>query len=158
MKAIPVIYALFGCLYLTGCVGVIAVPSLSNQPIGGKVIPHRDANFIKPGKTTKAEVIRNLGTGYRDSIRVAAIAYPWELPGGKWLSWGLIYIPIADWSSGGSASGDLTRWRALFLDFDARGIVTRKEFVRLKSNRTLDEQLESWAGWVPRNTPPVFLP
>ena len=53
---------------------------------------------------------------------------------------------------------EVFRWRALFVDFDARGVVTRKEFVRLKPKLTLDEQLEAWAGWVPRNTPPVILP
>lgn len=158
MKALPIVFAAFGCLCFASCVGVVAVPPLSNKPISGKAVPHHDARFIEPGKTTKAEVIRNLGSGYRDSIRVPAIAYPWEMPGGTWLSWGLFYIPIAEWSSGGSASGDLTRWRALFIAFDARGVVTRKEFMRLKAKRSLDEQLEAWAGWLPKITPPVFLP
>ncbi|MEK0448857.1 MAG: hypothetical protein RL088_1125 [Verrucomicrobiota bacterium] len=158
MKALAVVFVSFVSFSVTGCVGVIAVPPLSNKPVSGKVIPRRDATFIKPGTTTRAEVIRSLGTGYRDSIRVAAIAYPWELPGGKWVSWGMIFVPIANWSSGDASSGDFARWRALFVDFDARGVVTRKEFVRLKPKLTLDEQLEAWAGWVPRNTPPVILP
>jgi hypothetical protein len=136
-----------------GCMGVGYVPALSNKPYSGKPLAGRDADFIAAGKTTRAEVVKKLGTGYRDSVRVWAIAYPWELPGGRWF-----FFAVGQMGGGISGGPENTRWRALFLDFDGRGIVTRKEFVRLKQKLTLDEQLEAWAGWVPRNTPPVLLP
>lgn len=134
-------------LLLGGCVGYI--PPLSNKPYSGKSLAARDADFITIGRTTRAEVIRKRGTGFRDSIRVNAIAYPWEMPGGYW-----ILFPVLS----GDTGPEHSRWRALFLAFDAHDIVTQKQFVRLKRELSLDEQLETWAGWTPKITPPVFLP
>ena len=137
-------------MLLGGCVGYI--PPLSNKPYSGKRLGGRDADFIAIGRTTRAEVIKKLGTGYRDSIRVNAIAYPWESPAGEW------FIFIVSTHQAAAASSKQTSWRALFLAFDARGIVTKKEFVRLKQKLTLDEQLDAWAGWVQTINPPVFAP
>ncbi len=151
MKLPSLITIAAASLLLGGCVGYM--PPLSNKPYSGKSLGGRDADFITIGRTTRAEVVKKLGTDYRDSIRVQAIAYPWELPGGYW------FIFVVSQMGGGAASGpENTRWRALFLDFDGHDIVKRKEFVRLKRQLTLDEQLEAWAGWVPKITPPVFLP
>jgi hypothetical protein len=126
---------------LTGCVGW--VPPLSNEPINGKTLTARDVEFIVPGKTTRAEVVRKLGKGYCESPRIAAMAYPWQLPGGT----GFWCVISTHWADGGTWE-TATRWRALFLTFDSHGTVTRKEFVRLKSEGTPQEQVEKWAGWV----------
>ena len=134
-------------ILLTGCIGY--VPSLSKQPVNGKQITERDADFIALGRTTRAEVIRKLGTQHcRESLRIAAMGYGWEMPGG----YGFWFI--ASTMSAAGDSWEITRWRALFLAFDPHDVVTRKEFVKLKGKRTLDEQLEKWAGFRFSKTPP----
>ena len=132
-------------LLLTGCVGY--VPSFSNKPISGRQITRHDADFIVPGTTTRAAVIRILGTRYRESQRIAAMGYGWEMPAGStfWL------FPISQGWAGDA--DEFSRWHALFLAFDSRSVVTRKEFVILNGKLTLDEQLEKWVGWMPSKTP-----
>ena len=135
---------------LTGCVGW--VPPLSNKPDNGRPLTARDVEFIVPGKTKRAEVVRTLGAGYCESPRIAAMAYPWQMPGGTGF-WCIIST-----AGGGGGTWEMTRWRALFLAFDSHGTVTRKELVRLKSERTPQEQVEKWAGWVMPKTPVKILP
>lgn len=124
-------------ILLSGCVGY--VPSFSKVPVGGKQISQSDADFIVPGRTTRAEVIRKLGTQHcRESLRIAAMGYGWEMPKGQWFAFSPYGTDVRLWK--------LTRWHALFLAFDSRGVVTRKEFVKLNHERSLDDQLEKWAG------------
>jgi len=131
-------------MLLTGCIGY--VPSFSKQPVSGKQITERDADFIVPKRTTRAEVIRKLGKQHcRKSLSIAAMGYGWEMPGG----YGFLANPMAT----GVVKWKTTRWRALFLAFDSNNVVTRKEFVKLKDDLTFDEQLEKWAGYRFPQTP-----
>jgi hypothetical protein len=139
--------AVAAAVLFSGCIGY--VPPLSREPISGREITARDAGFIVPRKTTRAEVVRTLGRGYRESPLIPSMAYPWELPAGT----GFWFIFSTHHAAGDTHQ--LTNWRALFLAFDARGVVSRKEIVRLKKGRSLDEQLEKWAGWVPPGLPRV---
>jgi hypothetical protein len=141
---------------LTGCVGW--VPPLSNKPESGKPLTARDVAFIVPGKTTRAEVVRTLGAGYCESPRIAAMAYPWQLPGGTGFWFLISSRDAAGGKPGDSGTWEITRWRALFLAFDSHGTVTRKELVRLESKGTPQEQVEKWAGWVMPNTLVEILP
>lgn len=134
-------------ILLSGCIGY--VPSFSKVPVGGKQITKSDADFIVPGRTTRAEVIQKLGTKHcRESLLIPAMGYGWEMPGG----YGFWFL--ADTMNAAGGSWKITRWRALFLAFDSHDVVTRKEFVKLKGNRTLDDQLEKWAGYRFSKTPP----
>lgn len=126
---------------LPGCIGYL--PPTSLEPISGKRITGHDASFITPGKTTRTEVTRTLGSGYSESPLVKALAYPWEAPAGN------AFWVIAGGNAGTADNYKLTRWRALFVAFDSRGVVTKKEIVSLKKGRSLDQQLEKWAGWKP---------
>ena len=132
-------------ILLSGCIGY--VPSFSKVPVSGKQITKSDAEFIVPGRTTRAEVIRKLGRQHcRESLLIPAMGYGWEMPGGHWFAFSPYSTGVGAWEQ--------TRWRALFLAFDSHDVVTRKEFVKLKGNRTLDDQLEKWAGYRFSKTPP----
>jgi hypothetical protein len=134
-------------ILLTGCVGY--VPTFSKVPVGGKPISKSDADFIVPGRTTRAEVIQKLGKQHcRESLLIPAMGYGWEMPAGYgfWFIFSTMTAASDVW--------EMTRWRALFLAFDSRDVVTRKEFVKLKTDRTLDHQLEKWAGYRFSKTPP----
>ncbi len=137
MKAIRL--ALLPALFLTGCVGVIPVPRFSNKPVASSAIDPSQADFIVVGETTRAEVVNRLGSEFRESPRLPALAYSWELPGGQGIWW------VVSTVGGGGGEFEWSRWRAFFVAFDSKGVVTKTRFVHLSSRKSLDEQLEIWA-------------
>jgi outer membrane protein assembly factor BamE (lipoprotein component of BamABCDE complex) len=139
---------LLSAVLLTGCVpfgvgvgGAVPVPSLSKKKIEqGREITAREIQFVVPGRTTGAEVVTQLGNGFRDSPRVSALAYSWQYEGGFKIIWGYGFIG----GYGESGVQDFG-WRALFVAFDQDGRVVQSQYYRLKGSKSLDEQLEDWA-------------
>ena len=129
--------ALLPLLLLTGC--IIPVISAPKSPTVGRVIEPAEARFITVGQTTSGEVAQQLGAGYRQCYQAPAIAYSWEIPATG--------IGIAGiWNNMAWAGHiDRSHWRALFVLFDEHGIVRRTEFTGLSANKSLDDQLDSWA-------------
>jgi hypothetical protein len=120
---------------------VLPVPS--DGKTCGKVITPEQVRFIAPGQTTRAEVTEKLGSQFRDSPRVAALAYAWETPA-PGLLWGwVVVIPPAGVGDGGYT--ERSHWRAFLVAFDQNGRVVQSQFYRLKGGKSLDEQLEVWA-------------
>ena len=134
---------------LTGCVGLLPIPPLSNQLLAGRVIKQSDASFIVPGCTTRLEVERRLGPCSRDCPRAPSVAYSWERPGWTMFWWVVgRYGGIGDnFAVGG--------WHALFVAFDDDGVVLQKEFASLSDLSSLDEQLEQWAERVRKKKHPI---
>jgi hypothetical protein len=128
---------------VTGCVGLIPVPSLSSQPADGRVIKAREAAFIVPGQTTRAQVVEQLGADFRRSPRLPVIAYSWDLPGGTALWW---WAVICEYGPSDAGEFEWGRWRAFFVAFDQDGYVTKTKFIRLSGRKSLDEQLEAWGA------------
>ena len=129
--------------WLTGCVGVV-VPVPSHDKTYGKVITREQVRFIIPGQTARADVVEKLGSQFRDSPRLPALAYSWEQPAAGLLWFWVIVIPPS-----GIGDGDYTErshWRAFFVAFDNSGKVSRTKFVSLSGRKSLDEQLEQWAA------------
>ena len=126
---------------LTGCVGLIPVPSKSKAPEVGQVIKPQDAEFIRPGLTSRQKVVDRFGQDFRAAPRLPVLAYAWELPGGTALWWWMVFGEM-----GASDAGEVewSHWRAFFVAFDKDGIVTRTKFVHLSGRKSLDEQLEAW--------------
>ena len=142
MKTAPVIMLPLLALLLTGCLGIV-VPVPSDGQTHGQVITPAGVKFIVVGRTTRAEVISQLGDGFRDSPRLPVMAYAWEKPATGW-AWG-----VASLGESGGALGSCSEnshWRAYFLEFDSSSRVSRATFVHLSQrNQSLDEQLEDWA-------------
>ena len=132
---------------LTGCVpfGIgmgtaVPVPRLSKKKIEyGREITAREVQFVVPGRTTRAEVITRLGNDFRDSPRVAALAYSWQYNGFK------IYWDYGFFGGYGERGVEDFGWRALFVAFDQDDRVVQTKFYRLRGRKSLDEQLEDWA-------------
>jgi hypothetical protein len=129
---------------VTGCVGLIPVPSLSRQPADGRVIQAQEAAFIVPGQTTRAQVVEQLGADFRASPRLPVMAYSWDLPGGTALWWWAVFC--TEGGAGDAGEFEWGRWRAFFVAFDQDGYVTKTKFVRLSGRKSLDEQLEAWGA------------
>lgn len=144
---IRLLAALLTAGLLAGCVPfgigmgvVVPVPPLSKKKIEqGREITAQEVAFVVPGRTTRAEVITRLGNDFRDSPRVAALAYSWQYNGPQ-IYWGYGFINGYD-QHGVEDFG----WRALFVAFDQDDRVVHSRFYRLKSGHSLDEQLEEWA-------------
>lgn len=145
MKAIAPV--LLSSLFLTGCVGVVPIPRFSNKPVAGIPIKPQQTEFIVAGETTRAEVVDRLGAHFRESPRVPALAYSWEMPGGEVYWW--VMVP----EGGDIDEFEWTRWRAFFVMFDDSGHVARSKFKRLSSRKSLDEQLEHWFASESRRSP-----
>jgi hypothetical protein len=122
--------------------GCVVVPALKfgGEPEVGSKLKVRDIAFIVPGETKRAEVIERLGTSFRKTPQTKAIAYSWEIPGGD--------VGLGICAEGGCAGWEweISRWRAVFIDFDSREVVARKAIVRLRPSKSLDEQLEKWVA------------
>ena len=135
----PVLLSMPLVLLLTSCVGILPMPNFSRTPENGKVIQSEQVSFIRPGLTTRQEVTNRLGCEFRDSPRAPALAYSWEIPGGRGLWW------LACMEGGVSGEFEWSYWRAFFVLFDADDVVAETKFVRLGGKKSLDEQLEQWA-------------
>ena len=140
--------ALLITVLLNGCVPfgigmgtVVPVPRLSKKKIEqGREITAREVTFVVPGRTSRAEVIARLGNDFRDSPRVAALAYSWQYNGAQiYWGYGFIFAGVAE--HGVEDFG----WRALFVAFDQNDKVVQSQFYRLRGGKSLDEQLEDWA-------------
>lgn len=129
---------------VTGCVGLIPVPSFSGQAPVGRVIQAREAAFVMPRLTTRAQVVERLGADFRPSPRLPVIAYSWDLPGGTALWWWAVFC--TEGGAGDAGEFEWGRWRAFFVAFDQDGYVTKTKFVRLSGRKSLDEQLEAWGA------------
>ena len=142
--------ACIALMFLTcGCVGIVPVPTLSNKPVRGRAIETRDSNFIVCGKTTREEIVQRLGTNFREDWQKRAMAYSWELPGGRAFGW---WFTVSSFGSvGDKGEFEWSRWHALFVAFDEHGIAIRKSFVRLSGGKSLDEQMDNWAKRVFRS-------
>jgi hypothetical protein len=137
MKTTLTILCMLSAALLTGCVGVVPVPS--NRQTYGKVITREQVRFIVLGQTTRAEVKKKLGDQFRESPRLPALAYSWEKPAATLAWW------IVSTESGGGGHVERSHWRAFFVKFDADGRAANTTFVSLSQHRSLDEQLEDWA-------------
>jgi hypothetical protein len=120
-----------------GCVGVLPLPSFSRKLEAGRIIRCEQVAFIVPAQTMFGEVTNHLGCEFRDSPRVPALAYSWELAGGRGVWW-------AAWEGSVAGEFEWSHWRAFFVLLDERGVVIKTKFARLSGRRSLDEQLEKW--------------
>ena len=116
------------------------IPSFSPRPEKGTIIGKTEVSFIALDQTTRREVTNRLGAASRESCRMPAFAYAWELPGGQgvWFA--------ACMYGGAAGEFEWTRWRAFFVLCDEEDRVAATSFLRLSSGRSLDEQLEKWGA------------
>lgn len=68
----------FGLLVLWGCAAII-VPSPDDRVMSGRKITSEDTAFIKPGLTTRDEVVQGPGRPDQDFRDLRTIAYSWEV-------------------------------------------------------------------------------
>ena len=133
-------------LLSTGCVGVVPIPVYSSTPEYGQKLKPSQTRFIRPGQTTRAEVISRLGTNCVSFRRTRSIAYTWEMRGGGGAWWVC--------SFNGAAGGDwVGGWRGFLVAFDDQDVVRAAEFKMLSTRRPLDENMDHWVAKLPPAIP-----
>lgn len=137
--ALRFVCGLVALLLLNGCVGVLPFPEFSNQPTKGTKLGTPDTAFIQVGSTPAAEVFAKLGTNCLCTPRWRAVAFSWELPGGRGVWW------AASMEAGASGEFEWSRWRAFFLAFDTNDVVIAAGTKHLSAGKSLHEHLEVWA-------------
>ncbi len=135
-----------------GCVGVAPLPVVSRTPEYGQRLEPVHCSFIRPGQTTRAEVIARLGSNCVAFRRTHSIAYTWEMRGGGGVWWLVLVGP-----GGGVATGDqwVGGWRGFFVAFDQRDVVRAAELRKLSASRSLDENMDRWVAGLPKTSPPL---
>jgi hypothetical protein len=137
-------------MLVSGCV-VLPIPSPSQDHGYGRAVEKKEVEAITVGVTTRAELTNSLGGQFRESTRVPALAYAWELPAmGMAVLWG---VASTHQAAGGVMDFERSKWRALFVRFNTNGVVTSRELVRLSGGKSLDDQLEKWAAQPSRSKP-----
>jgi hypothetical protein len=134
---------------MSGCVGVLPLPTTSNKPEHGCKIERAQVAFIHPGRTTRAQVVARLGRDYTALPLNRAFAYTWELPGGGGVWWYCIFAGEAAAAGGGSWAGG---WRGFLVAFDDQGVVTATAFKKLSCRRPLHENMDRWVAKLPPTT------
>ena len=130
---------------LTGCIGVTPLPVTSHVEYGERVQPTKTAG-IRPGQTTRAELIAALGTNYASFRGSRAIAYTWEMRGGGGVWWVALAFGEAAVVKGGNWLGG---WRGFLVAFDERDVVRAAAFRKLPCRRSLDETVGRWVAKLP---------
>ena len=130
---------------LTGCVGVAPVPVSSHVEYGQK-LQSKQTVCIRPGHTTRAEVIAALGTNYAAFRSLRSIAYTWELTGGGGVGW-------IGFVNGGTTITWVGGWRGFLIAFDELDVVRAAEFKKLSACRSLDDNMERWVAELPPAPP-----
>ena len=133
-------------LFLQGC-GILPIPTGGDKVLAGDQITNDELSFIRPGITTKKEVVERLGepTVFWEDERI--FAYNWQMRLGI-LLW--FYV-------GTGGAEDITKKYVLLIRFDpndrverfevTRGLVTVKAWEELYERVKPDsygEHLENW--------------
>jgi len=128
---------------LTGCIGALPFPRLSNQPTHGTKLRAKDTSFIRVGTTSASELFGTLGTDCVCDPRQRAVAFSWELPGGRGVWWWVLVTTEA--AGGGGGEFEWSHWRAFFVAFDTNNVVIAANTKHLSASKSLHEQLDAWA-------------
>jgi outer membrane protein assembly factor BamE (lipoprotein component of BamABCDE complex) len=123
---------MLAAMSLSGCV-ILPVPT---PPIGHGLVSEDALKSIKPGTTTRADVLLALGepTEREDSDRF--LAYDWKE------SHVSIVVAVAAGPYGAVGGAPIWSYRCLALEFDPEGTVAR--VARLRRNKAETNCLAAW--------------
>lgn len=131
---------------LTGCVGVIPLPTFPEKVLNGSRIEAEDIAFIRPGETTRDEIEAVLGTNHVELLSRPAVAYSWEVAGGGGVWWVAWCTPYGSVSKSGTWLGG---WRACLVAYDDKGCVKAARIRALSPRYSLHHHLRSWVNALP---------
>lgn len=134
-----VLVLLCAMIPLQGCI-VLPIPTQENKVLAGKPVTPDQLAFLKPGITTKTEVMNRLGSPGTIWEDARLYAYEWTMRQG-----------ILVWAIGGGYTGaagveNLEKRYMLLIQFDGRDRVRRFEKIVRPAFKTYGDILKEWVG------------
>ncbi len=118
----------------------------------GMKVNREMVRFIQVGKTTRAEVVGQMGTKYVSLWHDSAMAYPFETKGVSFEWYEVAWLGFTGMSQKTDVETSPTgsRWQAFFVAFDDQAVVRAACFKKLiTDNKSVDEQLDKWVASLP---------
>ncbi len=124
-------------LGLVGCL-VLPVPTPHGRVLEGREVQAADIAFVRPGETSRSEVVRQFGQPsvyWRDEN---TLIYRWVQREG------ILFWAVAGATTGGAGAMDLTAEFAYLVRCDAADRVVATETIRIRRSPSFGEQLLRW--------------
>ncbi len=130
-------------LFVQGCY-ILPIPTGEDKVLAGDEVTNEELNFIRPGITTKKEVVERLGepTVIWEDERI--FAYDWQM------RWGILLW--AHYPSSGVE--DIANKYVLLIRFDPNDQVERFEATERSNFDSYGEHLENWLKKIEEPQPP----
>ena len=140
-------------LFIQGC---IMLPIPSEKVIAGDQMTNKELNFIRPGITTKEEVVERLDDPDMIWEKERIFAYNWQM------RWGVLLWAFAVGNVGGGAADagaeDIGQKNyVLIIRFDPNDRVERFETTKRSESDSYGEHLKKWIKKI-KNTPATEVP
>ena len=128
-------------LFIQGC--ILPIPTGEDKVLAGDQIANEELNFIRPGITTKEEVVERLHNPDVIWEEERIFAYNWQM------RWGVLF-----WSAGPFTGGaeDMSTKYVLLIRFDPIDRVERFEVIHRSRFDSYGEHLEKWLNQI-KNPP-----
>lgn len=133
------IAALLGCLasLALGCV-ILPIPMPEDKVMAGRPVTEFQQSFIRPGATTREEVVRHLGQPFIIWEDARVFIYRWDMRQGI-----LVWAVVGDTKIIGDAH-DVPKHYLLLIQFDGNNVVRRFERTTRPPSMTTPEFLLDW--------------
>jgi hypothetical protein len=137
-------------LFIQGC---IMLPIPSEKVIAGHQMTNKELNFIRPGITTKEEVVERLDDPDMIWQEERIFAYNWQT------TWGvLLWVVAAGYGYGDYGAEDIGQKNyVLLIRFDPNDRVERFEATKRSKSDSYGEHLKKWIKKI-KNTPATEVP
>ena len=133
------IAALLGCLAFLalGCV-ILPIPMPEDKVMAGRPVTEFQQSFIRPGETTREEVVRHLGQPFIIWEDARVFIYRWDMRQGI-----LVWFAVSDRAIYGDAH-DVPKHYLLLVQFDGNNVVRRFERTTRPPSKPVPDFLLDW--------------
>ena len=130
-------------LALTGCV-VLPFPTFGRQVGPAKKIQTKDLSFIESGRTTHAELAKNLGVPWAYYEDLHVLVYYWETQEWVWFFGGAVGGGL-----GAGKASEVSRLHYLFVQLDEHDLVQRFGFTKSSETVSTKDLATQWSKKTP---------
>jgi hypothetical protein len=118
---------------------LVPVPSSGHEVTSGTRIQAEDLWFVRPGQTTRDELVSSFGEPWAYYRDLGVVVYYWETLDGHWIG------GVFDNEDSVSGSMDITRLHYLFVKLDDRDRVQNYDFMTASPNTPTKELVIRWS-------------
>ena len=131
-------------LFIQGC--ILPIPTGEDKVLAGDQIANEELNFIRPGITTKEEVVERLNDPDVIWEEERIFAYNWQM------RWGILFWAVGHGLQVAGGAEDIATKYVLLIRFDPIDRVERFEVIHRSRFDSYGEHLEKWLNQI-KNPP-----